>query len=337
MGFRFFKRIRIAPGLSINLSKSFPSLSIGPRGMKYTISPRGKRMTFGLPGTGLSYTTTSRWNNNPDKSDEAPSLDDGVLSGMFKSADERAFISGLKLFLTDQTDDAYAAFASNKTVIDSIFMHGFLSLGKGFYSEAEGDFVKCQNRLKELGRLINQCTKSFKLSLSVTEYIQASIDADERGLALAYVESLQKQGKFAQAMSVVSHLWNSNPSDSVICLSLCDLVVANPAATKTELEDVIKMTALIENDEPIFTNILYLRAAALFRMHAIDDAVTQLSGILRKKSGRPIDMMHQIRYLRARAFEQQQNTKMAEKDYRLIFTEDPQYKDVGNRLSCQNP
>jgi hypothetical protein len=87
--------------------------------------------------------------------------------------------------------------------------------------------------------------------------------------------------------------------------------------TKTELEDVIKMTALIENDEPIFTNILYLRAAALFRMHAIDDAVTQLSGIIRKKSGRPLDMMHQIRYLRARAFEQQQNTKMAEKDYRL--------------------
>ena len=34
------------------------SLSVGPRGAKYTIGPRGDRATVGIPGTGLSYTTT---------------------------------------------------------------------------------------------------------------------------------------------------------------------------------------------------------------------------------------------------------------------------------------
>ena len=36
MGFRFSKRIKILPGVSINLSKSGVSASVGPRGAKST-------------------------------------------------------------------------------------------------------------------------------------------------------------------------------------------------------------------------------------------------------------------------------------------------------------
>ena len=35
------------PGVTLNLSKSTASLSLGPRGAKYTISPRGNRATAG--------------------------------------------------------------------------------------------------------------------------------------------------------------------------------------------------------------------------------------------------------------------------------------------------
>jgi uncharacterized protein DUF4236 len=59
MPLRFFRRIRIAPGVSINLSKSGASVSVGPRGAKVTVGPRGVRKTVGLPGTGVYYTTTS--------------------------------------------------------------------------------------------------------------------------------------------------------------------------------------------------------------------------------------------------------------------------------------
>ena len=58
MGFRFRRTLKIAPGLHINLSKSGPSLSVGPHGARYTIGPRGDRATVGIPGTGLSYTST---------------------------------------------------------------------------------------------------------------------------------------------------------------------------------------------------------------------------------------------------------------------------------------
>ncbi len=54
---RFWRRIRIAPGVTINLSKRGGSLSVGPRGAKVTVGRRGTRGTVGLPGTGLFYTS----------------------------------------------------------------------------------------------------------------------------------------------------------------------------------------------------------------------------------------------------------------------------------------
>ena len=56
MGFRFTKRIKVLPGITLNISKSGVSTSIGGRGARVTIGKRGARTTVGVPGTGLSYT-----------------------------------------------------------------------------------------------------------------------------------------------------------------------------------------------------------------------------------------------------------------------------------------
>lgn len=55
MGFRFQRRRRIAPGVTLNLSKRGPGISVGPRGAKASIGPRGLGATLTLLGTGLSY------------------------------------------------------------------------------------------------------------------------------------------------------------------------------------------------------------------------------------------------------------------------------------------
>ena len=55
MSFRFRERIQIAPGLAINLSKGWPSLSIGGEGATMNVGRRGPRPTLGSPGTVLSW------------------------------------------------------------------------------------------------------------------------------------------------------------------------------------------------------------------------------------------------------------------------------------------
>lgn len=56
MGWRYYRRIRIAPGFTLNLSKRGMSVSAGICGAHITAGTRGSRETVGLPGTGISYT-----------------------------------------------------------------------------------------------------------------------------------------------------------------------------------------------------------------------------------------------------------------------------------------
>lgn len=60
MPWRLWRRIKIAPGVTINVSKSGLSTSIGPRGAKVTVGKNRIRRTVGLPGTGLYFTSSSK-------------------------------------------------------------------------------------------------------------------------------------------------------------------------------------------------------------------------------------------------------------------------------------
>ena len=56
MGFRFQRRIRIAPGVRLNISKSGIGGSIGRTGLRLGVDAnRRKYFSVGLPGTGMSY------------------------------------------------------------------------------------------------------------------------------------------------------------------------------------------------------------------------------------------------------------------------------------------
>ena len=58
MGFRFQRRIRVAPGVRLNLSKSGVGVGFGRTGLRFGMdAKRRKYLSVGLPGTGLSYHT----------------------------------------------------------------------------------------------------------------------------------------------------------------------------------------------------------------------------------------------------------------------------------------
>lgn len=60
MGFRFRKSFKIAPGVKFNVNKKSVGMTFGIKGAHYTINSKGKRTkSVGIPGTGISYTTSS--------------------------------------------------------------------------------------------------------------------------------------------------------------------------------------------------------------------------------------------------------------------------------------
>jgi hypothetical protein len=64
MGFGFRKSFKIAPGVRLNVSSRSVGASVGVKGLRYSVNSRGqRRTTASLPGTGLSFTSTSGGSN----------------------------------------------------------------------------------------------------------------------------------------------------------------------------------------------------------------------------------------------------------------------------------
>jgi hypothetical protein len=60
MGWRFRRRKKLLPGVTLNVGKRSASVSVGPRGAKANFGPRGAMATLTLLGTGLSYVWRKR-------------------------------------------------------------------------------------------------------------------------------------------------------------------------------------------------------------------------------------------------------------------------------------
>jgi uncharacterized protein (TIGR03382 family) len=55
MGFRFQKRKKLLPGVTLNVGKRSAGVSVGPRGAKLNAGTRGVGASLSLLGTGLAY------------------------------------------------------------------------------------------------------------------------------------------------------------------------------------------------------------------------------------------------------------------------------------------
>lgn len=68
MVFRFQKRIKLLPGVTLNVIKGGLSTSVGVKGARVTVGRGKTRTTVGLPGTGISHSVVSGRENAPPKS-----------------------------------------------------------------------------------------------------------------------------------------------------------------------------------------------------------------------------------------------------------------------------
>ena len=89
MGLKFRKSVKIAPGVKININKKSVSTTFGTKGASHTINSKGKRTTtVGVPGTGLSYSSSTQKKRKPNKFDDdllisskSPKIDNSIESG----------------------------------------------------------------------------------------------------------------------------------------------------------------------------------------------------------------------------------------------------------------
>jgi hypothetical protein len=215
MGLRFWKRVQILPGVTINFSRGLPSVSIGPRGAKLTVGPHGTRATVGLPGTGLFYTEKlDKKKRQPRaKRIEAPDTLVGVLD------------AACDLVEDGKDADALARLEMRPAKLrhaDLSFLSGLLYLRKGDATAAAAELDVAASS-PEMGALFVATGIDLDLQLPLTEDRVVVIRPDQKGALLAWVEALQRLGRIEEARAALRAALAKEPGDELLTLSLEDL------------------------------------------------------------------------------------------------------------------
>jgi len=346
MGFRFFRRMKIAPGVTLNLSKSGGSVSLGPRGAKVTVGPRGVRRTVGLPGTGIHYTTHSGYGTGagrrstgrrsaPVAAPPAPRPEDRLSLGFFARLltpkGEEHFVDGMREFVMTHEAAALNHFAQAAHLADAAFMAGILSLKRSDFAGAERFLKAAKLRQAALGRHFQKYGVEASAALAVTEQITALVAADLRGVLLGLVEAYQHQGCWQEAVGPLRQLHRRDPADLVVRLSLAEIAVEE-SGTRGACRTAVELAKGIENDSALHAALLLYKGMALRRLKLPAAARDTLTAALRRTKDRPDKLLRAIRYERALVYEALGRARRARSEFGKIYAEEPRFEDVAARL-----
>ena len=337
MSFRFWRRIRLAPGVTLNLSKSTASLSLGPRGAKYTISPRGNRATAGLTGTGLFYTVHD--SKRAGRGGAAPAtavpqrdkLTLGFFQRLITPANERRFIDGIRALNEEDTQSALSALEEARDLPDAAWMAGMIRLRREEFDRAKAHFRHALDRLDDLGALFEKYDIAAQASLPITEDIFAHVLPRERGTRLALVEIAQIESRHDEAMAHVARLMEIDATDPVVLLSFAELALDTPE-DRALMDQVVRTKVHVENETPLDTAILLYRGKALAALGLPDGAIDVFTLANRRRKDRPEALLHQIRYDRAVLYEEVGRKAQARREFERLYALDPNFEDLGERL-----
>ncbi len=365
MGFRFFKRMNILPGVTLNLSKSGGSVSVGPRGAKFTVGPQGSRFSLGIPGSGLFYTTNfslgklgKLFGQSSESSADAPipapaetpppaqrpkpvvreqdRLTPSFFEKLFTPSDQKALADGCQALASGDDDAAFEHLQKAIHLADGAFLAGFLALKKGRLEEATRYLTAAAGQEHELGRYLSHYGIAATMSLAITEKVSAHVGPDIRGVLLALAEAYQAQDRRPDAVACLERLRQLEPDDVVVKLSLAELLMGAKGGNREIYQKVVQLAQGVENESPVHTALLLYKAKALRGLNLLDAALETLSNALKRKKDRSDEVLRALRYERALVYEGQGQDRRARAELEKLYAEAPDYEDVAARLEKTN-
>lgn len=344
MGFRFFKRIQLLPGVHLNLTKKGASISAGPRGAKVTVGTSGVRGTVGIPGTGLYYTTKLNTKKKPTaragrQRVEAPptaradKLDIGFFRRLITPADEEHLVDGCRALIQGNHAEALKFFRQGAELPDCAFLAGMLSLDAGHYEDARGYLNTALQHASQLGARLAKWDAEMTVSLAITPEITAHLAPSKPGTLLALIELDQELGDFESALAHAAALTRALPGDPLAKLSQAELLWEHGAGqSKPQARRILTIAKDVDNASPLHATLLLYRARALRALDLPEEARDQLTALLRRSKDRPPDLLQAARFERALVYEALGKGSQAQTEFAKVYAEDPEFPGVAERV-----
>jgi len=351
MGFRFYRRVKVLPGVYLNMGKQGTSMSFGPRGMKTTIGPKGVRHSFGIPGTGLSYQTpyrklgggasstqNTRRKLSPEEAarisiqNDYQKLNLGFFAKLTCPKEEKELAQGVQAFLLQDYASAESHLQLATCYADGAFILGCVYLNTDRYAEAERMFSQAEQLPEQIGVFFKKYNLDMTVHLEVSPFYDADFEPNALASYLAHAEVLQHLKRYSDACSLLLGLYKALPQNLDVILSLADIVLEREPNNTQWMNAIVNMTKNLENDSYAHSVLLMYKAEAFDNLGMSEAAITTLSNILKKKSGRPGMFLLEVQFQRGYLYFKAGKKSNAIKDLNAVYAIDPSYANVRQLL-----
>ncbi|MCX7800157.1 MAG: DUF4236 domain-containing protein [Fimbriimonadales bacterium] len=335
MGFRFFRRFQILPGVTINWSKSGPSISLGPKGAKLTFGTTGVRATVGLPGTGLFYTqkisggSDGRSASGSRRGDQPNSASPYAASA---APEDRALLQACMALQAQDAAEALRVARLWKGMPDACFLGGLAALALQQAQDALELLGRAVARPGQLGDGLRRLGVEVAVRVEIAEGVLAVLRPEPVGAFLALAEAAQLAGRFSDAIGYAERVLALLPEDPVARLSLAELLMVGNPESPSAWRRVLELTADAAGSAPVRAALALYRARALRRLGRAREAIEASSGALRSPTVKPQELLLELRLERAKSLLEVGDRRRARVDLRRIFEQDPCFAGVAEML-----
>ena len=349
MGIRFRRSVKLMPGVRLNFSKSTVGLSFGVPGARYTINSKGRRtVSAGIPGTGLYATETLSSGRRSKKSaaepqktreEEASELRESMGSvipspGIFASKEEKALSAFLlDIYHRDHPDSAAEVIAKAKVLRSEYedlryplelisFIHAITDEELQEQAKNWADGLWKNRSTIFADKLVVKYLAAIYPQTRITKGIWVFLPYKEQLFGFIYAEVLQDNGRFEDALNVLSEL----DPDPLIAVSIADIEIS-----MKDFDAAIQTTEDVENEDDISAMLLILRGIA-FRGKGLHEAALECFKRALAKKDRSQELLHRARFERAETYIALGKKSMAVKDLEKILVDDPAYEGITEKL-----
>ena len=333
-GFRFRKKIKLLPGVDLNISKTGFSFSIGPDKAHITTGTHGTTLYFNLPGSGAYYQKKIGGKNkdteNGDKAEDA--LKVGFTDRLTTPPPELSLLDALRELNDGNTEKAFEHARQEPRNADGAFLAGYLALRLGHYQDAIEYLNEALRKREELGKTFEKYKLEFAVGLPITEEINVQLTPTENSILIALAETYRQMEMPEAAIEVLMDLHQRDPEDLIVRLSLAELLDERYPDAQQAQQQIVQLAEGVHNESPIHAALMYYRGMALRKLGLLEGALDTFNKALRRHKDYPDDLLTALRYERALVYEATGEAKKAREEFEKVYAVAPSFGEVAAKL-----
>jgi tetratricopeptide (TPR) repeat protein len=333
MGFRIRRSIQIVPGVRMTFSKTGIGYSAGVKGYRVTKRADGRvQRTASIPGTGLSYVTTSgsartRGATRPRVSAAPVAAPAPVAKpGLFAPHGEKELYEAVQHRDVDAMERVVQE--GPPFALAAATLAGFVKMESGDHDRARELLTWVFGTGKDpAAEDFMRKYPTMQLALTIVPGVEVELAPDRAAVGLALAQLYQDAHQLDAAIETVEHV---EPT------SYAALLLAELYCNAGRWPDVVDATNGVTNEDDGTAFLCTMRGVALREEGHFDAARDAFKEALKSKKREPV-VRHRALLERARCYEAEGKRALARKDLERILSEDSSYPGLQEALAELGP